>query len=124
MILASMHAGPTRYYSGRATMRYDVLDPVWLDRTIAWLRDRGRHPYVLVDDWELPEFTKRFAAQNDPDHADLARLAPVLVYQAYRIPGRAFLFDLLRPAGTTLEPPPMPDPRPLCVPPGPPAPLS
>jgi hypothetical protein len=124
MILASMHAGPTRYYSGRATLRFDALDVAWLDRTVEWLRDRGRHPYVLVEEWEIPVFTKRFAGRNHPDHAELTRLAPVLVYRAYRIPGRVFLFDMLRPAGVTLEPPPMPDPRPHCLPPGPPAPLS
>ena len=45
MIVASIHAGSLRYYAGRATVRFDILDPAWLDRAAAWLNDRGRHPY-------------------------------------------------------------------------------
>ncbi len=50
MILASIHAGSLRYYGGRATLRFDILDPAWLDDGVAWLDDHGRHPYVLVED--------------------------------------------------------------------------
>jgi hypothetical protein len=121
MILSSIHAGATRYYAGRATMRFDLLDEAWLDRAVEWLQQNGRHPYVLIEDWEMPVFTKRFSATN---RLGGLALAPLLAYQAYRIPGKVYLFDLLRLDGPTLEPLPMRDPRPRCMPPGPRAPLS
>ena len=121
MILASIHAGATRYYTGRATMRFDLLDEAWLDRAVEWLQQNGRHPYVLIEDWEMPAFTKRFGGAN---RLGALTFAPALAYQAYRIPGKVYLFDLLRLNGPTLEPLPVRDPRPLCVPPGPRAPLA
>ena len=42
MILASIHAGSLRYDAGRATVRFDILDPAWLDRGAAWLNEHGR----------------------------------------------------------------------------------
>ena len=101
MILSSIHAGSVRYYAGRATLRFDLLDESWLDRAVLWLAERGRPPYVLIEDWEMPAFRTRFGDRSEL--GDL-RLAPALVYQAYRIPGKVFLFDLLRPDGPTLEP--------------------
>ena len=62
MILASIHTGPIRYYAGRDTMRFDLLNEEWLDRAVAWLTEHGRHPYILIEDWERPIFEKRFAA--------------------------------------------------------------
>lgn len=111
MILASIHAGSLRYYAGRATLRFDLLDSSWLDRAAAWLNEHGRHPYVLIEDWEMPLFKERFAAANT--FGEL-RLAPVLAYKAYRIPGRVYLFDLRRADGPTLEPPSIRDPQPRC----------
>jgi hypothetical protein len=111
MILASIHAGSLRYYAGRATLRFDLLDEAWLDRAAAWLQANGRHPYVVVEDWELPVFTKRFGGRNSLGEL---RLAPALVYEAYRIPGKVYLFDVLRAGGPTTEPPPIRDPWPRC----------
>jgi dolichyl-phosphate-mannose-protein mannosyltransferase len=119
VILASIHTGPIRYYAGRDTMRFDLLDEAWLDRTVAWLTAHGRHPYFLIEDWERPIFERRFAAMNS-----LGRLSmsPVLAYRAYRIPGTVYLFDPSRPSAATLEPPPIRDPQPRCplpaMPPG------
>ena len=99
IILASIHAGPVRYYAGRDTMRFDLLNEEWLDRAVAWLTEQGRHPYILIEDWERPIFEKRFAATNT-----LGRLAlsPVLAYRAYQISGTVYLFDPARPAAHTL----------------------
>jgi hypothetical protein len=92
LILSSIHAGSLRYYGGRATLRFDILDPAWLDDAVAWLDDHGRHPYVLVEDWEMDLFRKRFAA-----HSRLGDLqaAPALAYRAYRMSTTVYLFDLL-----------------------------
>jgi len=114
MILASIHAGSLRYYAGRATLRFDILEPDWLDRATRWLNEHGRHPYVLVEDWEMPAFRNRFGPANALGEL---RLAPVLAYKAYGIPGRVYLFDLLRPDGPTFEPPSIRDPQPRCPPP-------
>ena len=121
VILSSIHAGSLRYYGGRATMRFDLLDEAWLDRAVAWLQQQGRHPYVPVEDWEMPHFTQRFAGRNTL--GDL-RMAPALAYRAYQISGTVYLFDPMRPAGPTLEPPPIRDPRPRCAPPAPLPPLT
>jgi len=115
MVLASILTGPTRYYAGRASMRFDLLDPAWLDRTADWLTQQGRHPYVLVEDWEMPMFTSRFAGSR---LADLGA-SPVLAYRAYATPGTVYLFDLQRREGPTLAPAPIKDPRPRCPLPAP-----
>jgi hypothetical protein len=114
IILASIHTGPIRYYAGRDTMRFDLLHEEWLDRAVAWLTEHGRHPYILIEDWERPIFEKRFAATSE-----LGRLAlsPVLAYRAYRIPGTVYLFDPARPATDTWQPPPIRHPQPRCLPP-------
>jgi hypothetical protein len=111
IILSSIHAGPLRYYAGRDTMRFDLLDEEWLDRSVAWLTEHGRHPYFLIEDWERPIFEQRFAVNNA-----LGRLAlsPVLAYRAYEIPGTVYLFDPTRPSATTMQPAPIRDPQPRC----------
>ena len=121
IILASIHTGPIRYYAGRDTMRFDLLDEAWLDRTIAWLTAQGRHPYFLIEDWERPVFERRFAALNSLGRLDLS---PVLAYRAYGIPGTVYLFDPAHPAAITHEPAPVRDPQPRCPLPARPAALT
>ena len=115
MILSAIHAGPLRYYGGRATLRFDLLNEEWLDRGTDWLTRQGRHPYVLVEDWEMPMFTSRFAGNR---LADLGA-SPLLAYRAYNTSGTVYLFDILRREGPTLAPAPMKDPRPRCPLPAP-----
>lgn len=111
VVFTTAHAGTLRYYGGRLTVRFDVLDPAWLDRAIEWLAAQGRHPYILVEDWELREFEQRFREGNR--HGRLVT-PPVLVYEAYHIGGRVYLFDPLNPAAATWHPVPIRDPRPRC----------
>jgi hypothetical protein len=112
VIITSQHAGPIRYYAGRLTLRFDALDPAWLDRAVDWLASQGRQPYILVEDWERPQFDQRFAGRT---RLRLSELAPVAVYQAYRSPDTAFLYDPLRSDGPTLRPPPVERRRERCV---------
>jgi len=77
-----------RYYAGRVTARYDFLPEDWLDRAVTWMTDRGVHTYVLLDNGELPEFTRRFAGQRAA-----AVTTPMLVYE----PTGIRLFDLSNP---------------------------
>ncbi len=63
VILSMQESGSVRYYGGRVSMRYDQLDPAWLDRAVAWMSAHGAHPYLLADDWELPAIRERFSGQ-------------------------------------------------------------
>ena len=49
---------------GRLTLRYDLLDPAWLDRTVEHLRSIGRRPYFVLDDGEVEVFKQRFGRTN------------------------------------------------------------
>jgi hypothetical protein len=60
VLLTMQHSGAARYYSGRLTMRYDWIPPRWLDAVIKELRARGYSPYILLEEWEEPQFKARF----------------------------------------------------------------
>ena len=64
VIISMQHSGSVRYYGGRVTLRYDLLDPKWLDRAVTWLQSRGIRTYLLIDRWELPHVTGRFEGQQ------------------------------------------------------------
>ena len=44
VVLAGQQSGSLRYYGGRLTLRWDVLDADWLDRAVAVAREPGRPP--------------------------------------------------------------------------------
>jgi hypothetical protein len=94
VIFSRQHSGSLRYYAGRLTVSFQHLDDDWLDRSVAWFAERGRHPYLLIEDWEIPMFQRQFAGQGK-----LANLAapPVFMYEGA---ARVALFDL-----QTLRPP-------------------
>ena len=58
------HSGSLRIYAGRLTLKYDVLDPAWLDRTIEHLQSIGRRPYFVLDGGEVDAFRLRFAGSS------------------------------------------------------------
>ena len=90
VVFTMSHSGTVRYYAGRETLRFDLLDPQWLDGAVDWLAARGRKPYVLVEDWELPEFRSRFGP-----HSTLGQLPfpPAVSWESTRVAGRVYLFD-------------------------------
>src|SRR5207244_367584 len=53
IIITGQNTGPTRYYGGRMTLRFDLLDEAWLDRAADWMAAHGHHPYILLEEWEL-----------------------------------------------------------------------
>lgn len=116
VILTGQNAGPTRYYGGRTTLRFDLLGEAWLDRAVEWLITHGRHPYILIEDWELPAFQQRFAGHNQ---LGALGFSPVFAYRAPGVPGSVYLFDPARPAGPTLRPVPPASARAQCVEPAP-----
>ena len=64
VILSVQHSGSLRLYGDRVTLRYDALDPLWLDRAVAYLQSIGRHPYFVLDGGEVDAFRQRFGAAN------------------------------------------------------------
>jgi hypothetical protein len=96
VMIALQHSGTLRMYAGRMTLRFDQLDPAWLDRAIAFLQSSGRHPYIVVEDGERGLFVQRFGAA-----ADAGRLSwpPFAELES----GRVAIYDPIeRQAGTPL----------------------
>jgi hypothetical protein len=75
VMLSVQHSGSLRWYAGRLTLRYDVLDPLWLDRTVEYLRSIGRRPYFVLDGAEVDAFRTRFGATNHSGVLDWAPIA-------------------------------------------------
>ena len=64
LVITSWESGSVRFYGHRTTLVWDVLDPAWLDRAIAFTRMRGLEPYLLFERWEEPIFRQRFAGSD------------------------------------------------------------
>jgi hypothetical protein len=64
VVLCMQHSGSVRFYAQRPTLRFDELDPDWLDRATAHLVTSGYEVYVLLEEFELPRFRERFAGQR------------------------------------------------------------
>ena len=64
VFISGAESGSIRYYSNRLTLRYDLLDPEWLDRVVEVLRQRGYHPYLALEEAEEAPFRDRFGARN------------------------------------------------------------
>jgi len=116
VIFTGQHSGPTRYYAGRTIVRYELVDPAWLDRAVQWLTAAGRRPYFLLEEYEVLDWEKRFGAANTLGRLTLA---PIAEYRAPGVPGAIFLFDPARPDGGALITTPPPEARATCVAPSP-----
>jgi hypothetical protein len=86
VIVAMQHSGSLRYYTGRLILRWDELDPSWLDRAVAFLRGRGIRTYLVSERWEEEQIRSRFAGQQtlaDLDRGPIAtaRGGEVRIYQ-------------------------------------------
>jgi hypothetical protein len=64
VVLAMLHSGSATYYSGRPTLRYDLLLPSQLDPLVDVLLQRGYEPYLLLDSDERMAFQDRFRGQS------------------------------------------------------------
>jgi hypothetical protein len=121
LVFAMQHSGSIRIWGGRMTLRYDWVDPDWKARVIPFLEHEGFHPYLTVDDWEIPDVKRHFAL---PEGARL----PWPVTGRMREFGGVTVYDLgTHPAmvsPTQILPglaPRYSTPRPLVLRPGPPA---
>jgi hypothetical protein len=75
VMLSLQHSGSLRLYGGRLTLRFAVLDPLWLDRAVSYLQSIGRHPYFVLDDGEVEAFRRRFGTTNRSGALDWPPLA-------------------------------------------------
>lgn len=89
VLISMQHSGLLRLYTGRRILRYDVLDPEWLDRAVEFLVATNRHPYIVVEQWELDRFTSRFKDSNRLGALDWNPIAD--------LSGKVFVFDAARP---------------------------
>jgi hypothetical protein len=94
VIITLQHSGSVRYYGERTTLRYEVLSNHWLDRSIAWLRENGFHPYILLDNPEHEPFKERFAQRNVAGRLDMA----IVFEYRDRYNTSTFLYDPTQPS--------------------------
>jgi Dolichyl-phosphate-mannose-protein mannosyltransferase len=64
VFICMQQSGSLRYYSGRLTIRWDYLEPAWLDRTTEILKGLSLEPYILLEEQEEPDFRGRFAGES------------------------------------------------------------
>jgi hypothetical protein len=95
-VLTLQHSGSVRYYGGRMTLRWELVEPRDFSRFIEWLRARGHHPYLLIESGELGTLRARFP--DEPALAIMSR-APLAAF----FDNETMLFDLdaTAPAATT-----------------------
>jgi len=59
VVVTGQQSGSARYYANLPILRWDQLD-VDFDLALAALRAIGRHPVLLVEDWELPQLARKY----------------------------------------------------------------
>jgi dolichyl-phosphate-mannose-protein mannosyltransferase len=64
VIFTTQQSGSIRFYAGRPTIIWDMLDPAWLDRAVDDLRARGYHVFFLFEKQEDLTFRQRFEANS------------------------------------------------------------
>jgi hypothetical protein len=62
LVVTALESGSVRYYSGRPTLVWDMLDPAWLDRALAFVREQGYEPFLLFERFEEQPFRERFTS--------------------------------------------------------------
>jgi hypothetical protein len=59
VVVTVQESGSARYYADVPILRWDQID-VDFDGALAALRAIGRHPVLLVEDWEAPQLAAKF----------------------------------------------------------------
>jgi hypothetical protein len=63
-------SGTLRFHAERPTMLWDALEPGSLEPSLAWLARHHLEPYLVLEDWEEPQFRQRFAQRSTFGHLD------------------------------------------------------
>ena len=50
VVFAIQHSGSLRFYTGRPTVRYDLVDDSWVSRAPAAATQAGYHPFAVFED--------------------------------------------------------------------------
>jgi hypothetical protein len=86
VVFTVLHSGSASYYSGRMTVRFDAVRPEQFKAVAGEFQRRGYAAYILLDEFERDEFTKKFGAAANWGSLDAraAKLVPyVELYQVY-----------------------------------------
>jgi hypothetical protein len=89
VIISAQHSGSIRYYAGRLTLRWDVGDVAWLDRTVDWLASHGHHPYFVLEPQEIDALRAKYGPTNAVARLDWT---PMVVFRG----GAVVMYDALR----------------------------
>jgi hypothetical protein len=65
-LFAVQHSGSLRFYSGRLTLRFDSVLKEWAAGVPAAIERAGYHPYLIVDDFEIPQVRQQFGLPDSP----------------------------------------------------------
>jgi hypothetical protein len=65
VIFSVQQSGSVRYYGGRMTIRWDLIDRDWTGRAAGEVERLGLHPYMVIEDWELPQMRGWFGLGPD-----------------------------------------------------------
>ena len=100
VVLAVQESGSAKHYGGRQTIRWDLIDRDWTGRAVSELQSVGLHPYLLIEDFELPQFRDWFGID--------ANQLPWALVARMRQNGGVSVFDMSVPPGAvtpvSLEP--------------------
>jgi hypothetical protein len=99
VIIALQHSGTIAFYSGRTTIRYDLLPHQRIRSIVDWLSANGHRPYLVLEDWEEEKYKRRFAPGEDA--LSLLRI-PVIAQTTFSITVR--IFDPLGPPEAEAHP--------------------
>jgi len=97
VVLSMQHSGSIRFYGGRMTLRYDWVPPEWAPTLAADLERLGYHPYLVIDDWEVPDLREQFKLAGEGP-------LPWRLMAHMREPGGVSVFDM-SPGPAPLSPP-------------------
>jgi hypothetical protein len=65
VLFATQHSGSLRFYSGRPTLRFDWVQKEWASGVPAAMERLGYHPYLIVDDFEIPQVRVQFGLHEN-----------------------------------------------------------
>jgi hypothetical protein len=63
VFLTLQHGGSVRHYGNRLTVRFDRVS-TGLDEALASLERAGWRPFILLEDWEEPQFKRQFGGSS------------------------------------------------------------
>jgi hypothetical protein len=89
IVLTVQHSGSVRYYSGRTTIRWDLLPPEWWPKALAGLVELGYRPYLLVAGVDEEPLRRRFGLSG-------ALEAPGTLVAQMSVPEPVRIYDPLR----------------------------